>query len=73
VLKSNNLDTKTLDNLKNLCYNKEKKKEVNTMAIRWENLKLGKIVKAPYCYTAEMVAEQYGGNAEDWQIVVLGH
>ena len=42
------------------------------MAIRWENLKLGKIVKAPYCYTAEMVAEQFGGNAEDWQIVVLG-
>ena len=43
------------------------------MTIRWENLKLGKIVKAPYCYTAEMVAEQFGGNAEDWQIIVLGH
>ena len=43
------------------------------MTIRRENLKLGKIVKAPYCYTAEKVAEQFGGNAEDWQIVVFGH
>ena len=64
---------KGVDKAPQVCYNKEKKKEVNTMTIRWENLKLGKIVKAPYCYTAEMVAEQFGGNAEDWQIVVLGH
>ena len=40
------------------------------MGIRWENLKMRKTVKAPYCYTAEMVAEQFGGNADDWQIKV---
>jgi hypothetical protein len=44
-----------------------------TMSIKWENLILNKVVKAPQHWSGEMVAEKFGGNAEDWHIIVCGH
>ena len=40
------------------------------MIVRWENLRMRKTAIAPYHWNDEMVAEQYGGNPEDWQIKV---
>lgn len=39
--------------------------------VTWENLRMRKIVRVPAEYNGEMVAKMYGGNAEDWEIVVV--
>lgn len=38
--------------------------------VKWENIHIRKVVCVPNNYTAEMVANEYGGNAEHWEIVV---
>ena len=38
--------------------------------VKWENLKIRKTVRVNNHWTCEMVAEKFGGNADDWQIIV---
>ena len=38
--------------------------------VKWENVYIRKVVCVPNYYTAEMVANEYGGKSAQWEIVV---